>query len=329
MDILVVGAGAVGQVYGRHLALGGARVSFLVRAKYKDDHPDGFTIYPLRKRDRYEPVQLRPHRILSSLAEVKEHAWDQVWLCVATTALLKPWLEDVLAAIGDATLVLFPSTVDAVEHLGSALPKDRCVSGLISMMSYDAPLEGESLAVPGVAYWMPPLSPTLFSGPKARTDAVVEALRRGKCSAAAHPDTRQAAGFGGAVLITHIVALEGAQWSYDRLVSTPLLGESVLAAREAMSGVETRLGVSKPFALGLLRPWTARLVLRLLRWLAPFAVDRFFKKHFTKVREQTKLQVAEYIDFAMVRGSSTANLTSLADVVFGADWKGTTHARES
>ena len=48
--VLVVGAGAVGQVYGRHARQGGADVTFFVREKYRDTVSRGFDIYK-RKTD--------------------------------------------------------------------------------------------------------------------------------------------------------------------------------------------------------------------------------------------------------------------------------------
>ena len=56
--VLVVGAGAVGQVYGRHAQLAGADVTFFVREKYRDEVTRGFTMYPLNRRRNTEPVEV-------------------------------------------------------------------------------------------------------------------------------------------------------------------------------------------------------------------------------------------------------------------------------
>ena len=73
MNVLIVGAGAVGQVYGRHLALGGAHVHYFVREKYADECRRGFTFYPLnRRKPRAAPVHMAvaPGDILTRLDEV-------------------------------------------------------------------------------------------------------------------------------------------------------------------------------------------------------------------------------------------------------------------
>ena len=139
-NVLVIGAGAVGQVYARHLIDGGAKVSFLVRPAHAGEHAEGFTVYPLRSKGRFDAVRFEAE-ILTSLDDVAARAWDQVWVCVPTTALVKPWIDDVVRATGDATLVLFLAGIGVAERLG--LPIDRCVVGLIAMMSYFAPMEGD------------------------------------------------------------------------------------------------------------------------------------------------------------------------------------------
>ena len=47
MNVLIVGAGAVGQVYGYHLAKGGADVSFYIREQYAAELDRGFELYQL------------------------------------------------------------------------------------------------------------------------------------------------------------------------------------------------------------------------------------------------------------------------------------------
>lgn len=318
MNVLVIGAGAVGQVYGRHLQLGGAKVSFLVRPKHKGEHDDGFTMYPLHTKGEYAPVVFKPDAILTSFDEVEGQVWDQVWVCVASTALVRPWVDEICAATGDATLVFFAAGMGVVERL--ELPKERCVFGLISLMSYFAPLEGETVAEPGVAYWFPPLSPTSFAGPQARRDAAVGALKRGKCPAASREHVRESSAFGSALLIPHIIALEGAGWSYERFVREHWLADSIASTREAAGAAASHLGKPPPFAMRLVGAWTLRLLLAVLRAIAPLDLAKFFKVHFTKVRDQSKMQMAEYIRLGTKGGQPVTALSKLTEEVFGAGW---------
>ena len=45
--VLLLGAGAVGQVYAYHLALAGAEIGFKVRPKYVEETTAGFDLYEL------------------------------------------------------------------------------------------------------------------------------------------------------------------------------------------------------------------------------------------------------------------------------------------
>ena len=71
--ILLVGAGAVGQVYGRHLQLGGAQVTFFVREKYLESLRGGMPVYPLNKQKVTQQPQLfEDYNLVSTAQEVEE-----------------------------------------------------------------------------------------------------------------------------------------------------------------------------------------------------------------------------------------------------------------
>ena len=82
MKVLIVGAGAVGVVYGRHLQLAGAELSFYVRDKYRPACEQGLTVYPLNKDRSFKPVDFKEFSVLSSPEEVAAQSFDQVWLAV-------------------------------------------------------------------------------------------------------------------------------------------------------------------------------------------------------------------------------------------------------
>src|SRR5262245_10048873 len=206
MNILLIGAGAVGQAYGRHLQLGGARVSFMVREKYAEACRVGLTLYPLNrpKATRWQPVPFAGFGVLTRTDEVATTTWDQVWLCISSPALQGPWLDELLEAIGTATLVFLQPGLRDRNAIMERWPAERLVQGLITLISYQAPLPGEHVPQPGVAYLWPPLAATPFTGPPDRTQAVVDALRAGGCRAKVSPHVRQQAAIASAVLMPHV-----------------------------------------------------------------------------------------------------------------------------
>ncbi|MBC7173300.1 MAG: ketopantoate reductase, partial [Polyangiaceae bacterium] len=186
MKVLVVGAGAVGQVYAAHLKRSGAHVALYVRPERAEDARRGLTLYRMRALFRRHVVEtFVADQVVVSAAEVAAEGWDQVWLCVPTTALAGAWVEALLRAAGDATVVTIAPGVEVRARVSSLVPPANVVTGLVGLLAYQGPLPGEPLD-PGVAYMFPPFAKSRFSGHPDRVDPVVEALRRGGCPATGH-----------------------------------------------------------------------------------------------------------------------------------------------
>ena len=116
LSVLVVGAGAVGQVYAKHLAQGGAAVTLYVRERYREEAARGFDLVRVRGLgpapgpDRREALRLEGCDVVCSAEEVAARRFDQVYLTVSSAGLQGPWLAALVAAVGDATVVgLTPS----------------------------------------------------------------------------------------------------------------------------------------------------------------------------------------------------------------------------
>ena len=313
MNILLVGAGAVGQAYGRHLQLGGATISFLVREQYAEACRAGLVLYPLNrpKATRWQPVPLERFGVLTGLEEVAAHTWEQVWLCISSTALQGPWLAAFLEALGTATLVFLQPGLRDRDALLEHWPTERLVQGLITLLSYHAPLPGEHVPQPGVAYFFPPLSATPFTGPRARTQAVVDALRAGGCRAKMSPHVRTQAALGSAVLMPHVVALETAGWSLQALRKSPLLTLASRASHEAMMIAATYNGFPPPAARHMVHPMVTQLVLGLAPHVLPFNLEAYLRYHFTKVSAQTRAAMAIYMELGAALGLSSLSLERL------------------
>ncbi len=308
----MVGAGAVGQVFGRHLQSGGAEVTFFVKETHRHEAERGFDLYPLNRRAR-TPERFAGFSVVTAAAEVAARRFDHVFLTVSSPALRGEWLGELLRAAGDATVVLLqPGFEDRALVAAAGVTPDRLVSGLIAFVSYAAPLPGETFPSPGMAYWFPPGAPSRFSGPTDRTSAVVQLLRRGGLPAKRHPDVPRVAAFPTAILTAYVAALERAGWSMSALVRGPELALAARGAREALS-VLASSGARAPLLPRLL---TSTFVLRLATWLlkrlAPFPLEAYLARHFTKVREQTRLLLSALVARGRAAGLDVAVLERLA-----------------
>ena len=310
----------MGQVYGLHLLRGGAEVTFFVREKYREELEAGLTLHPLRARPR-EPEALRPTAVRSDMEAVGE-GYDQVWLCVPTTALTSGGLDVPLNALreGDASLVAMMPGMQVRRLLDEVIPRERVVDGLIGMVAYPAPLPGETFDPPGVAYVLPRLSATKFSGADpTRVDAVANALRAGGAPVGVVQDARVSLALSSSVMMPMIVALEGAGWSLRELRRGDGLQLAGAAAREAMGLVAAELEVSPPWYRSLIRRPLLSLITRVAPWLSPFDTEVYLRAHFTKIRAQTQMMIRGYVASGAKLGLQATSIAELGERVFGAE----------
>lgn len=313
MRVLIVGAGAVGQVFGYHLAQGGAEVTFLVKPRYAEDCRRGFTLYALARTPR--PQRFTGFGVITAPRDAAATRPDQVYITVSSTALhTGNWLAELAAAIGDATVVFLQPNLGDRARLTTFVEPGRVVDGLIEFLAYHAPLPGETrFAEPGIAYWFPP-APSLFSG--ARAPDVVAALRRGKLPSRTLGDVTATAPFQSAALYAYLAALEGAGWSFRELGRGGRLARAGRGAAQAMAIAGHQLGHRVPWRIRLAtRPLVIRLVLRLARRVAPLDLETYLRVHFTKLAEQTRAGFASYVAHGHQAGLPTDAIEQLAGFV--------------
>lgn len=310
--ILLVGAGAVGQVYGRHLQRGGATVAFYVRPKYAAELRKGVWMWPLN--EGRAAVRFEGFEVLTTPDEVAARTWDQVWLCVSSPALRQgDWVERLSEATGTAIwLTLQPGMMDRDLLLGY-IPAERLASGIITFIAWSAPLPGETLAPTGIMYWLPPLTPTPFAGPGA--EALAASLRAGGAGARVVADLRTTNVVGEAVLLPAMAALESAGWTFAGFRRGDAPERAIAAIRESTAISAAYVETHVPWALKLLQPWVLRLATRLAPLLMPFDIETYLKYHFTKVGDQTLLALEEWIGEGKARGLPVAALERLQAAV--------------
>lgn len=302
MNVLLVGAGAVGQVYGFHLGRAGARVSYFVKPKHVAECQAGFTM--IRMARKPQVTRFSDVRVYSDLGQLTGTSWDQVWLCVASSALRTGWLDGLLAATGDAAVVVLQPGMDDLEYVRMRAGARPVIQGLIGFSAWHAPLGPDDHTPEGLAYWFPPLVPSVFGGQGAKE--LVALLRAGGCPARFSKDTARAAARGAAMFIPLIAALEASGWSFARLLADETLSLGCAAAREAVQ-------IAAPGATfrWLPQPWMVRVVMRAARALAPFDMETFLKVHFTKVGAQTREILDTYLTHGNKAGAVISALSEL------------------
>ena len=311
----MVGAGAVGLVFGRHLAQGGADVTFLVRDKYVAECKRGFVLYPLDEgAGGRAGVRLDGCGVVTSAAG---GAWDQVYLTVSSTGLRAgSWLAELARDTGDATIVKLQPGLDDRAVIEEHAAPARIVDGTIHFLSYHAPLPGEPrFAGPGMAYWKFP-GKAQFSGDPARVAAVVEALAAGGLPAKAVPDVVRTQAFPAAILGAFVAALEAAGWSFAQMRAGGLATLGAHAAADALRVVAHEVGAKVPLAMRLAaRPLAFRTLLAVAPRVVPTDLETYLRVHFTKVGDQMHAELARHLERAAAAGLAVPALAELAGKV--------------
>ncbi|KGN34980.1 hypothetical protein N802_00300 [Knoellia sinensis KCTC 19936] len=318
MRVLVVGAGAVGQVIGYHLRAAGAEVTFFVRPRHVDEVRQGFTLFPLHvhwPRGTVDAVALSDFSVVSRPEDVLAEDFDQVYLAIPSTGLGGAWLGELLRATGEATVVVFPTGPEDVATVRAAgLPESRTVEGMLSLVSYTAPMPGETrFAREGMAFWFPPLAPSLLSGPADRAHAIATTLQRGGMPAKRLRDLARVRAYPIAVSSVWLLALESVDWSFRELFTGPaceLASRGVVEATAVLSaeGLRPRFPLR---AMG--HPGALRALVVVATRIVPFPLETYVRQHFTKVGDQTRGTIRAIAARGRDAGLSVETLEQLAD----------------
>ncbi len=308
MKILIIGAGAVGQTYGRALQRGGAKVSVYVREKYAAEARSGYVVHWLSWPRGAQTDRFVPDSVITSAAQVARQHWDQLWLCVSSPALRGRWLIELIEAMGKATLVTLQPGLSDRALLLELCPEDRLLTGMIAFIAYSSPLPGETRDPPGVAAWCPWVAPSPFSGPPEAARQVVQTLKRGGCPAKVVGEVRDQAVKGSAVLLTAIAALEATGWSLARF-RAERANLATAAAREALAASGSSAATPPAFLL--------KLASVVGPWVLPLPFEPYLEYHFTKVGDQTRMALEEWIAEGERLGTSTAQLQELRGLLPG------------
>lgn len=308
MNILIVGAGAVGQVYGYHFQQQGHQVTFLIKEKYQAELSEGMTLYHLNKDKSLEnPISFQQYQLVTAWPDHKDHHFDVIVLSIPSTALRHLPFADVERCCNQKTpiLMLQPSAEDFA-ILSRNIPGVPLAEGLISLIAYQTPLidnRNQQLSQQpdkrGIAYYLPPMAMPVSSNNKqlARqlTALFSDSQIKARVSRSAIADSKLPSAF----LMTFLCALEAADWKLEQLSRNKALLTELTRAQHFF--LPTRLPqhwqqlTMRFFITAALRPITYRLLIRIAPSLLPLPLEAYLKSHFSKVRQQTLLYMQDYI----------------------------------
>ena len=325
MKVLIVGAGAVGIVYGYHLAKGGADVDYFVKDKYFDSLSDGIAIYKLGLARRYLGAGYAEDcfdalGLYTKFSELENKKFDYVIFSVDSTALQAAWLARFSSVLDtQSQLVMLQPGVDDRCKLEAHFESGRITQGMIGFIAFQAPLKGaprplSENAASGFAYYLPPVAGFFENSEHGRV--LKKALAKGGFRSRLSKDMAQTSTDGSARFIPLVAALEVSEWKLEKLLDSENLSLGLAAGAEAAGkAVVGKAIVGKGYDNSADKKtksssFVARFikgVLPLAVRLSPFDLEVYLQYHFSKVGAQTVAMLESYI----AAGESVENLQTL------------------
>lgn len=321
MKVLIIGAGAVGQVYAHHLVKGGAEVSFYIKEKYSAELQQGVHLYQHSvigklTGGRTKHTLFQDFKTISSTQELEAESYDYIINTVSSTALRSGWWEAFKNASGKALIIGLQPALDDTQFILKTLPEPRYIKGLIQFISYQSPLPGGKEPA-GYHYLLPPVA-GLFENAKGNASPLMSALIKGGFKAKKQNDLNFFSSSLSSISIPLTAALEKADWSIKKLLTDNNLKEGLASSLEANIAVSQAL--NKPASSPrLLKPWISGLLLKIMPAIFPFDIEVYLKFHFSKVGDQTRLMLEQYIAHAKVHQLDHSATSALLDSLYEID----------
>lgn len=307
MKILIVGAGAVGLVYGHHFSNAGHQVTFFVKEKYQqaleEQMQTGIVLYHLNNDKKLnKPEYFKNFQTISDWNQVQ--GFDLITLAISSNALRQLPLDHIkqqLLKPETSLLMLQPSATD-FEHLNKKLPEEKIVQGMISLISYQTDEVNSDINPAGTAYYLPPMpmpisaSSNNTSTQKTPLREIVSLFKNSGIHAKAVNNAIDESRLPSAFLMTFLCALEAANWEFKRLGQSPDILKKLSLAQQALLPKQVNSPVLASLLKLPLRPGLYKLLLKVAPWFVPLPLEAYLKKHFLKVRPQTVIYMQEYTE---------------------------------
>jgi len=179
MKVLIVGCGAVGQVYGLALQKAGVRLGFLdkpvtaeklVQAREKG----GLLIYQVTRQRKSDPIpyRIKDYQVIINAEESRQFEPDQIWFTTPSQVYYSDWFHEFLQQVPSKRVVCFTPEGSRPEFLTDQFG-DRVVYGGTTFMAWQGDLDGGGGKPDGINFWRSPLGISLAGS----QDACMEVAR--------------------------------------------------------------------------------------------------------------------------------------------------------
>ncbi|MFT6338082.1 MAG: 2-dehydropantoate 2-reductase [Halioglobus sp.] len=318
-EILIVGAGSVGLVFGYYLAKAEFSVTFLIKKKYQPEFETGTYLYNLRKDKQLKsPIHFKKFSTIISFDELNSKKWSQIYFCISSTALHAFDFTAFNTNIkGEPSIIKLQPGIEDLKLLQKKYPSERIIEGMISLISYPCPLPTEKVNQEGTAFWFPPLSSIPFSGEKKRQNEIIRTFKAAGISASSSKDVFIEGLFPSAFLAGFVSSLELAGWKFSELKKSKELLHGIKELNnEIFEVLEQQYSLKRPLIMQLInRIGIFRLLISIAPKLVPFDLETYLKVHYSKVRDQSLFHLNNYKDAGNKGGVSVKNIVKVINIL--------------
>jgi hypothetical protein len=296
MKVLIVGCGAVGQVFGLFLQKAGVEVGFYARPGSADrlkqalEH-GGMHLFQTSYFRRRDPIahQLENYQVVSDVAESQRFKPDQIWFTTPSPVYYSEWFREFLQKVPSERVVCFAPEGRRSEFIPESGGEERLVFGGIAFITWQGDLEGSSGRPEGVNFWLPPILGIPLMGTEKACREVEALLKKaGFRTMVKKQDFHKTLASVTAVMLAFVAGLELSGWSFRAFRKSTWLKRAACGSREAVLSQLSGTGVFTRTLLGILFSSKAfYLATFFLPLLFPFDLEKYLKFHYLKTRDQT------------------------------------------
>lgn len=324
MKVLIVGSGAVGQVFGLQLQNAGVEVAYFARpgsaARLQQAlDSGGMPVFQISHRRKRNPVcrRLERFQLVKGFDEVRDFEPEQIWFTTPSPVYYSPWFREFLREVSSGRVVCFAPEGGRPEFLPEGEAADRLVFGGITFIAWQGDLAGGGGQPEGVTFWRPPLLEIPLTGEETACNEVAAVLKSAGFRAGVKgPDFNKMVASVTAVQLAIAAGLELSGWSFRAFRGSRWLRRVAAGSQEAVLSQHSGAGAFTRFLIGLLlSPAGFALATYLLPLLFPFDLMAYMKFHYLKTRDQTVTVLALFIEDGSRRGLPVENIRFLLQAI--------------
>jgi hypothetical protein len=320
MKVLIVGSGAVAQVFGLRLQAAGVELGFYARPESADRlkralQHGGLPLYQTSHFRKRNPIahRLANYQVVTDVAGSQEFNPDQIWFTTPSTVYYTKWFQEFMDKVPAETVVCFAPEGGREEFISQIVNQDRLVFGGITFIAWQGGTDRGGGQPDGIIFWLPPMIEIPLLGSATACREVAELLKTGGFRASIkNPNFHQSQAAVTGVMTAFVAGLELSGWSFKAFRRGLWLKHAAGGAQEGALSQLSKTGFVMRTLLGIIfSSFMFYLATFLLPLLFPFDLKKYMKFHYTKTSEQSLSLLNIFIKDGERRGISVKNLQTL------------------